>query len=76
MRHAAAAVAGVSALLVLLTLIAAYVAWRSDWAAQGLAGQSQTGSFLAGLGGLLGLLFAFAMLLQGTASLVMTGCER
>lgn len=55
----------------LLSLAAAWVSWRRRKPAD-----VAVDVFLSRLGLLAGLLFAFAIALQGAASLVLTGCER
>jgi hypothetical protein len=62
----------VAGLGVVLSLAASWLSWRS---AAGLR-QQEAMRFTAWLSVLLGLLFAFALLLQATATLVLTGCER
>jgi hypothetical protein len=67
-----------SFLAVLVSLAAAAVSWRAARAE--VAGQepdrSMVFDFTGGFSALLALVFAFALLLQGLASLVLTGCER
>lgn len=58
-----------SIIVVLLAVGAAVVSWRSAW-------PGQTGRFWSGVCALLGLTFAFAMLLQAAAAFMLTGCER
>jgi hypothetical protein len=72
-RHLSAIVPLLS---VLLALASGYASWRARSApdAQDLGGQPWR--FIAVLGGLVALVFAFALLLQGAAGLVLTGCER
>jgi hypothetical protein len=55
----------------LMATSAALLSWRS-----GRPGDGAADVFLSGLGIMAGLLFAFAIALQGAASLVLTGCER
>jgi hypothetical protein len=65
----------------ILSLAAAYLGWwivrrnPSD-AAAGVTAFPESFGFVGLLGGLNGALFAFALILQGTSSLVLTGCER
>jgi hypothetical protein len=59
----------VSVIAVLLALGAAFVARRSGW-------PSPAGRFWSGVCALLGLVLAFALLLQAGAALMLTGCER
>jgi hypothetical protein len=58
-----------SGVAVLLALSAAVVSWRSAW-------PGHTGRFWSGVCALLALVFAFALLLQVGAALMLTGCER
>jgi hypothetical protein len=53
----------------ILALLSALVCWRSR-------GLGRPGRFACTVGGLLGLVFAFAILLQAIASVILTGCER
>jgi hypothetical protein len=60
-----------------LTGLAGLWSWRSIQS--GVfenAGPSSTERFIASLSGLASFLFAFALALQGAASLVLSGCER
>ncbi len=61
--------AALAAVCALLALGAAGISWR----ARSLA---HTQDFVARLGALAGLVFAFALLLQAIAGIVLTGCER
>jgi hypothetical protein len=54
---------------VLLAIGAAAVSWRSAW-------PGPTGRFWSGVCALLGVVFAFALLLQAGAAFMLTGCER
>jgi hypothetical protein len=65
--------AGVSLTLALLSLGAAGFSWRGG--AAPIAKRSGA-RFTTELSGLVGALFAFAVILQGASSLVLTGCER
>ena len=67
--------------LAFLALTAGFVSlrfagWREGDAAQSGAAYPATVSFIGWLGALNGALFAFAMLLQGAASLMISGCQR
>lgn len=57
-------------------IIAAAVSWRWADRSQMAATVMATSNFLARLGALSALLFAFALSMQGIASLVLSGCER
>lgn len=61
-----------AAIGMVLTLGSAWLSWRG---AAGLHGQ-QAMRFTGRLGALMGLLFAFALLLQAAATLVISACER
>jgi hypothetical protein len=52
----------------MLSLAGAYLSWRTR-------GEGTVG-FGGRLGALLGLLFAFALLLQGLSTLILSGCDR
>lgn len=56
-----------------LSVLGAYASWRGS-ALRGAP--TRPFAFIGSLGALLGLLFAFALLLQGAAAMVLTGCER
>jgi hypothetical protein len=58
-----------SMVAVLLAIGAAAVSWRSAW-------PGPTGRFWSGVCALLGVVFAFALLLQAGAAFMLTGCER
>jgi hypothetical protein len=58
-----------SVIAVLLALGAAAVSWRSAW-------PGPTGRFWSGVCALLGVVMAFALLLQAAAAFMLTGCER
>jgi hypothetical protein len=58
-----------SVIAVLLALGAAAVSWRSAW-------PGPTGHFWSGVCALLGVVIAFALLLQAGAAFMLTGCER
>jgi hypothetical protein len=55
----------------MLTLAAGWVSWRGRGAASNSAGQ-----FVAIVGILAALVFAFALVLQAAAGVVLSGCER
>lgn len=57
---------------VAMALGSAWLSWRG---AAGLQGQEAM-RFTGRLAALMGLLFAFALLLQATATVVISGCER
>lgn len=59
----------ISLLAAALSLAASIAAWR-------FARSDGTGLFASRLGALLSLLFAFTLLLQAMAGLLLTGCER
>ena len=54
---------------VLLVVGGAGVSWRGAW-------PGPTGRFWSGVCALLGVILAFALLLQAGAALMLTGCER
>jgi hypothetical protein len=66
-RYRPALIASIVA--VLLSLTAAAVSWRSPW-------PGPTGRFWSLVCTLLGVVFAFALLLQAGAAFMLTGCER
>lgn len=70
-RTGIASLAFVSLAVGLLSIGAALLSWRKRRPAEAMVE-----TFLARLGILAGLLFAFAIALQGAAALVLTGCER
>jgi hypothetical protein len=64
----------------LIALAGCFLSWRA-WTAQesGPSGERDGGRphrFVAGMGTLMGVLFAAVILLQGVAGLVFQGCER
>jgi hypothetical protein len=63
------AAGAVAFLATLLVLIAGYVSWHNPW-------PGHTGLFTARLCALLALVFAFALVVQLGAGLMLTGCER
>ena len=62
----------------ILSLILAVVSLGSGWVSRRSATGQPDGSsgFLAMLGATTALIFAFALVLQGAAGLILTGCER
>jgi phosphoglycerol transferase MdoB-like AlkP superfamily enzyme len=58
----------------LLACLAAIISWRSS--SRTRSAGLLTGTFLGRLSALSALVFAFALSLQGIASLVLSGCER
>jgi hypothetical protein len=69
----------VSFALGLLAVAAAVVSWRSRNSVGDAPPSPSSGvpwQFVATVGTLAALLFAFTMVLQGASSLVLTGCER
>jgi hypothetical protein len=60
----------------LLACLAAIVSWRSTNRARIGASLTATSGFIGALSALSALIFAFALSLQGIASLVLSGCER
>jgi hypothetical protein len=73
--------AATSFLAASLSLAVAYVSWRtvqrnpSECSPEGMVSPASL-RFVGLLGVLNGALFAFALVLQGASSLVLTGCER
>lgn len=59
-----------------LALGSGWVSWRARTAGPVTWSSERTFRFIAILGCLTALIFAFALLLQGAAGLVLTGCER
>jgi hypothetical protein len=57
-------------------ILAGAISWRWAARARKAAPVTATTNFLARIGALSALLFAFALSMQGTASLVLSGCER
>jgi hypothetical protein len=66
----------ISAAFALLALLGGWMSWRSARASLTGFGSPRTLRFDATLSALCALMFVFALLLQTTASLVLTGCER
>jgi hypothetical protein len=56
-----------------VSMIFGWISWRS---ARCGATANRTGRFAATVSALLGLMFAFALLLQAASTLILTGCER
>ena len=56
-----------------LSVLGAFVSYRASSLRSAHGGPN---GFWGSVGALLGLIFAFAMLLQGASTLVLTGCER
>ena len=79
--HTALIVALPALALIVLALMAGIVSWAA-WRPRWLAGEMFTEEdgrahkFVAGLGVLSAALFAFVILMQGTAVLVLNGCMR
>ena len=59
-----------------LALLAGYVSWRSVRPPSTGFGSPSTLRFAGNLSALSALLFAFALIMQTVASVVLTGCER
>ena len=68
--------AAISFLGVVAAVLTAAISWRWSEQARVAAPLTATSRFLAWISALSALLFAFAMLMQGIASLVLSGCER
>jgi hypothetical protein len=68
------ALASVSGLL--LAAAAAALSWRASKRAAGAAPLTAISAFIGALSALSALIFAFALSMQGVASLVLSGCER
>lgn len=62
-----------SLLLAALALGSGWVSWR---ARQAGPEAERTARFVAGLGALMALMFGFALLMQGAAGMILSGCER
>jgi hypothetical protein len=58
-----------------VSMIFGWISWRSARCGA-TATANHTGRFAATVSALLGLMFAFALLLQAASTLVLTGCER
>jgi hypothetical protein len=60
-----------------LAIIAAVVSWRSAHRPDAeISGPSETFTFIAMTSALSGLVFSFALGMQGIAAMVLSGCER
>lgn len=66
----------ISFLGVAAAILTAAISWRWAKHAQIIASLTATSRFLAWLSALSALIFAFALSMQGIASLVLSGCER
>lgn len=65
-----------SAVMTALALAAAFASWRSAHSSPRGFGSPSTIRFAGGLSALSALVFAFALIMQTMASVVLTGCER
>jgi hypothetical protein len=68
--------AAVSLLLAVLVLGSAVASWRARTDGPAAWASGRLYRFVAMLGGLVALVFAFALVLQVAAGVVLTGCER
>jgi Mn2+/Fe2+ NRAMP family transporter len=68
--------AAISWLLAILSFAAAYFSWYGNTEPVRRRSSTGTDKFVKALSSLNGVLFAFALLLQGISSMVLTGCER
>jgi hypothetical protein len=70
--------AAISALLAVFSLAAALVSWLGNGAPaeQATSYRIHTEDFITGLSAFAGAMFAFALVLQGASSLVLSGCQR
>jgi hypothetical protein len=59
----------ISVLMAGLTFVTGIISWRTLW-------DGQAGTFTSRISAVLAVIFTFALLLQATAGLVLTGCER
>jgi hypothetical protein len=66
----------ISAAVVLLVLLAGYVSWRWVRSPPRGFGSQSTLRFAGKMSALSALVFAFALIMQTIASMVLTGCER
>jgi hypothetical protein len=73
-RARSSAIAAFSGML--LACLAAIMSWRATSRTRMATSLMATSGFLGALSALSGLIFAFALSLQGIASLVLSGCER
>ena len=60
----------------LLACVAAVLSWRATTRAKNTEPFTATSGFIGAMSALSALVFAFAIFLQGIASLVLSGCER
>jgi hypothetical protein len=61
----------------MIAALAGLASWRSARPASAeTAASGETASFVGALSSLAALVFTFALLMQGIASMVLTGCER
>ncbi len=65
-----------SAIMAVLAVIAGYVSWQAGRSTPRGFGSPSTIRFAGGLSALSALVFAFALIMQTMASVVLTGCER
>jgi hypothetical protein len=65
----------ISAALLIVTLLAGLISWRSWRTAPAGFGSPDTLRLAAAVSALSALIFAFALALQAIASMVLTGCE-
>jgi energy-converting hydrogenase Eha subunit A len=75
-QHQARFSATVSFVALLITCGAAAMSWRAGRRAQTAAPLTATSGFIGAMSALSALIFAFALSMQGIASLVLSGCER
>jgi uncharacterized membrane protein YqjE len=75
-RHQARFSAFVSFAAMLFACAAAVISWRATIRAGRTGPLTATSGFVGALSALSALVFAFALSMQGIASLVLSGCER
>jgi uncharacterized membrane protein YqjE len=75
-RHQARYSALASLAGLLLTGVSTIISWRAASRAQDTAPFTATSGFIGATSALSALVFAFAISMQGIASLVLSGCER
>jgi hypothetical protein len=75
-QHQARLAALVSFTAMLLACVAAVISWRATIRVRRAEPLTTTAGFVGGLSALSALVFAFALSMQGIASLVLSGCER
>jgi uncharacterized membrane protein YqjE len=75
-RHQARFSALASFAATLLACVAAVASWRATARARSTQPLTATSVFLGSMSALSALIFAFALSMQGIASLVLSGCER